>query len=75
MTLATSGEFGNKFGHSQFRILVICQSEPRLHSIRKLVLNFTEKIFWFSTFEFINRDGFWSAVWLRPNDDQKQSLM
>lgn len=73
--LATSGEFTKKFGHSQFRVLVICQSAARLESIRKLVSSFTEKIFWFGTFEIINRDGFWSPTWLRPRGDQFQSLI
>jgi hypothetical protein len=73
--LAISGTFEKIFGREQFRVLVLAPSERRLRTIQKTVLKQTQKIFWLSTLEQIKRDGFWQAVWLRPNKDQKLSLL
>jgi len=73
--LAVSGDFQRQFGRGKFRVLVIAPSEARLRSIQKTVLQRTDKIFWLTTFEAINRDGFCAAVWLRPSGEQKQSLI
>ena len=75
LALASSGEFQQKFGQTQFRVLIVCQSEGRLQSLRKLISAFTEKVFWFSTFDLINRETFWSPIWLRPTGELKQSLL
>jgi hypothetical protein len=75
LQLAISGEFTKIFSQSQFRVLVVLNSEQRLQNIRRAIARTTDKIFWFSTFEIINRDGFWSPVWLRPTGDQRQSLL
>lgn len=72
---ALSGFFEGQFGQERFRVLVIVTSERRLQSIRAVVAQATEKIFWFATVESIRRDGFWSPVWLRPRDDRRQSLV
>jgi hypothetical protein len=56
-------------------VLVIAPSERRAESIRKTVSKQTQKIFWFTTLEQIKREGFWSAVWLRPEGGQKLSLL
>jgi hypothetical protein len=72
---AVSGTFERQFNHPQFRVLVITNSERRMHSLRRTVGDRTEKVFWFSTFDSIARDGFWSLVWLRPKDDHPQPLM
>jgi hypothetical protein len=69
---AVSGDFQSP---SQFRVLVIANSERRLDSIRKVIVSRTEKIFWLSTFDSINREGFWSSVWLRPLGDQRKPLI
>ena len=58
LQLAISGEFQHLFHHTQFRVLVVASSERRLKSIRAVVAESTEKIFRFSAFEFINREGF-----------------
>jgi hypothetical protein len=71
---AASGEFFKLFGQAQFRVLVITDSERRLQTIRTTVARSIDRIFWFATFDFINREGFWSCVWLRPTGDQKQTL-
>jgi hypothetical protein len=75
LQLAVSGTFKRLFHHEQFRVLVLASSERRLSSIRKTVAKQTAKIFWFSTLEQLKREGFWSAVWLRPAGDQRLSLV
>ena len=72
---AVSGNFAKRFGQTQFRVLVIANSERRMRSLRTATSGLTDKVFWFSTFDSITRDGFWSPVWLRANDDQRQSLL
>ena len=72
---ALSGLSEAKFGPPRFRVLVIVTSERRLQSIRAVVAAITEKIFWFATIESIRRDGFWSPIWLRPRDDERQRLV
>jgi hypothetical protein len=71
---AVSGEFERTFRLQQFRVLVIANSEQRLDVLRQLIFKHTEKIFWLSTFQAIKREGFWAAVWIRPQGDQKHSL-
>jgi hypothetical protein len=75
LQLAVSGEFPKRFRHPQFRVLVIANTERRLANIRSTVAKSTDKIFWFTTFESLNREGFWSPVWLRPAGDQRHSLI
>jgi hypothetical protein len=73
--LAVGGEFERLFQHRQFRVLVVASSERRMKNIRSVVSTATDKMFWLTTFDFINREGFWSAVWLRPRVEQFQSLL
>jgi hypothetical protein len=73
--LAASGEFPKLFHQAQFRVLVVTDSERRLSTIQSVVGRSTDKIFWFATFDRINRDGLWSSVWLRPVGDQRLSLL
>ena len=75
LQLAVSGEFQKLFRLSQFRVLVVTSSQRRLANIRATVSKSTDKVFWFATFENINRDGVWSPVWVRPAGDQRQSLL
>jgi Replication-relaxation len=72
---AISGNFENRFGLPQFRVLVITDSERRMQSLRAATSSLTDKVFWFSTLHSIAHDGFWSPVWFRPNDDQRHSLL
>ena len=72
---ALAGLFVGQFRQQRFRVLVTVTSERRLQSIRSVVAQATEKIFWFTTIESIRRDGFWSPIWLRPRDDERQSLV
>jgi hypothetical protein len=73
--LAISGEFSRIFQQQQFRVLVIAHSDRRLEQIRQTASKVTDKIFWFATFNNIQRDGLWSPIWLRPNGDQRHSLL
>lgn len=75
LQLATSGEFFRIFGRSQFRVLVITTSGRRLQNLRAPIAKLTDKVFWFATLDEIAPEKFWSAVWLRPNGDQLQSLL
>ena len=75
LQLAISGEFQRRFQQPQFGVLVIAGSERRIKNIRATVLRSTDKIFWFTTFENIHRNGLWSPVWLRPSGDQRHSLL
>jgi hypothetical protein len=72
--LAVSGEFREKFRQPQFRTLVVANSERRLASLRTATATVTDKIFWFATFDAIEREGFWSAIWERPANGPRQSL-
>jgi len=75
LRLATTGEFERLFGERRFGVLVIVPSPGRLKSLRRTVIQQTEKIFWFSTIENINRDGLFSAHWLRPVGEETHSLL
>lgn len=74
LRLAISGEYERRFKRPQFRVLIVANSEKRVRSLRVAVSKHTDKIFRLSTFEDIKHDGFWAPVWVRPKDDQKQSL-
>jgi hypothetical protein len=74
LQLALSGDFQKRFHQPQFRVLVVCNSERRLHNLRTAIAKQTDKIFWFSTFALIQRSDFWSPVWLRPTGAQRHAL-
>ncbi len=73
LELALSGKYPEHFGHEHFRVLVLANSERRLHSIRKTVGEVTQKIFWFATLASV-RDDFFAPVWFRPGDSQPKKL-
>lgn len=75
LQLALSGDFPRLFRLNQFRVLVITTSERRSRTIRAVIAKQTDKIFWISDFQTINRAGFWSSVWQRPAGDQPVSLL
>lgn len=72
---AVSGAFTKRFGDAQFRTLVVADSERRIGSLRGATAALTEKIFWFTTFDAIHRDGFWSPIWQRPKSDARLPLI
>jgi hypothetical protein len=71
---ATSGHFAEQFGDRPFRVLAIAHSGRRTASLRAATADITEKIFWFASFDSIEREGLWSAIWRRPKDDLPQPL-
>jgi len=66
LQLALSGEYERQFKQSRFRVLVLVNSERRMHSIRAAVAGITQKIFWFATLDAIRGKKFFGPVWLRP---------
>jgi hypothetical protein len=72
---AVSGDFANRFEQTQFRVLVVANSDRRLSSLRATTAALTEKIFWFTTQAAVNRDGVWSPIWRRATGDIHQSLL
>jgi Replication-relaxation len=75
LQFAVSGDFTRLFRQPQFRVLVITTSPRRLAKIRSVIAKQTDKLFWLTDFQSINRAGFWSTVWLRPKGDQALSLI
>jgi hypothetical protein len=75
LDLAVTGNFEREFKQSRFRVLVVADSERRLDAIREVVRAVTDKIFWFTTFESIRRDGVFAPVWRRPKGDTPQPLI
>jgi hypothetical protein len=72
---AVSGDFTKQHGQPKFRVLIVANSERRVNSLRAATGDLTDKIFWFTTFDSITRDGFWSSIWQRPKDDRRRSLL
>jgi hypothetical protein len=72
--LAVSGTFERQFGQRRFRVLVVANSRGRMLSIRKVTAPVTDRIFWFSDFEAVKREGVFGPIWLRPRGDQPQPL-
>jgi len=75
IALALSGDFEKHFSHKQFRVLVLANSERRMHSLRKIVRSITQKIFWFATLAAIRDRGFSAAVWYRPTGETPTQLI
>ncbi len=73
LEFALSGKYPEHFGHERFQVLVLANSERRLHSIRKTVREVTQKIFWFATLASAQSD-FFAPVWSRPGDSQPIKL-
>jgi hypothetical protein len=74
LQLAVTGKYQEQFGQERFRVLVIANSERRLHSIRKTVAEITEKVFRFATLASVGT-GFFAPVWYRPKEDKPKQLI
>ena len=57
------------------RALILLPTQRRLESIRKVIAQRTEKLFWFSTIAEVRREGLFAPVWLRPTGTEKQRLI
>jgi hypothetical protein len=75
LKLATSGEFTRLFGQPRFRVLVTAPSMRRLQNIRAVVRKQTSKIFFFCDHSIIYRDGLFTPLWLRPQGEERHSLI
>ncbi len=75
LQLALSGEFEQRFGLKRFRVLVLANSERRMHSLRKTVGAITQKIFWFATLGAVRDQGFFAPVWYRPTGETPTQLI
>lgn len=75
LDLARSQGLLQLLGSERFAVLVVVPSEKRLAQIRAAIAVQTGKIFWISTVQAINRDGFLAPVWLRPEGGQRLSLL
>jgi hypothetical protein len=73
--LATSGEYQRLFRNLRFRMLLVVSSERRMGSMRRMILQHTNKLFWFSTLNAINSDGLFAPIWLRPEGEERQPLL
>jgi hypothetical protein len=72
---AASGDFAKQFGQSRYRVLVVTNTQKRMQVLRSLIRRFSDKVFWLASLELIDRDGFWSASWLRPADESPKALV
>jgi len=75
LKLATSAEFSRLFRQTRFRVLVTAPSDRRLQNIRAVVGRHTTKIFFFIDQLTINRDGLFTSSWLRPEGEERCSLV
>jgi hypothetical protein len=69
LQFALSGEFERRFSVSRFRVLVLANSERRMHLLRKTVAALTPKVFWFASLAAVRDKGFFASVWFRPTGD------
>jgi hypothetical protein len=72
LQLALSGEYERQFRQPRFRVLVLANSERRLHSIRAAVAAITQKLFWFAPLDAVRGKKFFGSVWLRPVGETTQ---
>jgi hypothetical protein len=75
LELARTGDYERRFGQTRFRVLVLTNSERRMHSIRKTAAALTEIIFWFSTLDIVRDGGFFESAWLRPRGEEPAPLI
>ncbi len=75
LKLAISGEFERLFHAKRFRVLVLLPSVRRLESIRTVIAKRTEKLFWLSTSEEVQRQGLWCPIWLRPVGEERVRIL
>ncbi len=74
LQLAVSGEYARIFRNARFRVLVLTNSERRMHSLRNLLAGMTQKIFWFASLDRVVGERFFDAAWRRPVGETYQSL-
>lgn len=75
LAYAVSGTLEKEFGGNRFRVLVIAHSERRMQSIRRVVAEATDKVFWFASLQTIHERGLFAPHWLRPRGDERLPLI
>jgi hypothetical protein len=75
LKLAIGGEFERLFHEKRFRTVILVPTLRRLDSIRITICKRTEKLFWLSTFDELEREGLWSPIWLRPVGEVKVRIL
>lgn len=68
LRLAASGGAQGLVGGEHFRVLVTVESDRRLESVRATIAHQTNKIFWLTTSEAVQRSGSWAPIWYRPGN-------
>ena len=72
---AASSRFETEFGGTRFLVLVVCNSQGRMESLRTATARLTEKIFRFATFPSVKQQGLWSAIWFKPTGCNPKTLI
>jgi hypothetical protein len=74
LQLGVNGEFPQLFHEKAFQVLVLLPSERRLHSVKNTIAKRTDKLFWFTTQEELERQRLWQPIWLRIGNEEKRCL-
>jgi|SRR5580704_18051347 hypothetical protein len=61
---AVSGGYARHFKGSRFRVLMLVNSERRMHSLRAAVVGVTQKSFWLATLDETRGKKFYTPAWL-----------
>ncbi len=75
LNYAASGRYEERFGAKRFLVLAVADSRGRMESLRNTTAGLTEKIFRFSTFAAIRRDGLWAPIWRKPQGSDPVPLL
>ena len=75
LDFAVSGSYQRDFGQNKFRVLVVVNSERRMHSIRGAAGKQTTKLFWFANLPSLRVEGLFASVWRRAQPGDPQPLV
>lgn len=75
LDFAVSGNYERQFGQTKFRVLVVANSERRMHSIRGAAGKRTTKLFWFANLPSLRVAGLFASVWRRAQPGHPQPLV
>ncbi len=75
LKLALGGEFERLYSEKRFRTLIVLPSSRRLESVRTTIAKRTEKLFWLSTLDEVQKGGLWSPSWFRPVGQEKVGIL
>ncbi|MDD5155121.1 MAG: replication-relaxation family protein, partial [Candidatus Omnitrophica bacterium] len=69
------GYYRRQFGFQFFRVLVVCQTQARLRSLKKLIGQKTDKVFWLAVQGDISPEKILGKIWQRPANDSLFSFL